>query len=193
MCLDVNRGETHQDVEGHHEPEERLATCAPSQEHQDGGDTYMTAGEGGCGSLACIVHTLHEGVEETVVPTRGSRFLHVGGEVVAYIREHTLGNLIEPCCQIVVLWPRDRQEDEDDVVDEEGGEENKLRTQELIISPKEVEQCDEGYEWEILGVDQMHQFAENGVRAMACEKSRAGWQLKSCCSYPAKSGSRLGK
>ena len=71
----------------------------------------MAAWEGGCGAFACIVHPLHERVEETVAPTRSGGFLHVGGEVVTHIREHALGYLIEPCCQIVVLWTCDWQED----------------------------------------------------------------------------------
>ena len=165
MCLDINGGETHQDIEGHHAPEEGLAACAPGEEHQDGGDTHMTAGEGGCGALAGFVHTLHERVEETVAPTRGGGFLHVGGEVVAHIRKHALGDLVEPCCQIVVLWTGDWQEDEDDVIDEEGTEEDELRLQELVIPPEEVEQGNESDEREIRGVTQMHQFAEHRVGA----------------------------
>ena len=88
----------------------------------------------------------------------------MGGEVIAHIREHTLGNLVEPCCQIIVLRTRDWQEDEDDVIDVEGTEENELRTQELFIPLEEVEQRDDGDEREIRGVAQMHQFAEHGVR-----------------------------
>ena len=56
------------------------------------------------------------------------------------------------------------QEDEDDVIDVEGTEEDELRTQELFIPLKEVEQRDDGDEREIRGVAQMHQFAENRVR-----------------------------
>ena len=124
----------------------------------------MTAGEGGSGSFASMVHSLHERVEETVAPTGCGGFLHVGGEVIAYIRKDALGDLVESCCQIIVLRTGDWQEDKDDVIDEEGGYEDKLRTQELIISPEEVEQCDDGYKREIREVAQVHQFAEHGVR-----------------------------
>ena len=52
VSLNVDRGKAHKHVEGHHAPEERLASRLPGQEHQDGGDTYMTAGEGCRGAFA---------------------------------------------------------------------------------------------------------------------------------------------
>ena len=58
----------------------------------------------------------------------------MSGEVVAHIRKHAVGDLVESCCQIIVLWTRDWQEDEDDVVDVEGAEDNELRTQELSVT-----------------------------------------------------------
>ena len=163
MRLDINGGETHQDVERNHAPEEGFAARAPGEEHQDGGDTHMTAWEGGCGALACIVQTLYERVEETVAPARCGGFLHVGGEIVAHIRKHAIRNLVEPRSQIIILRTRDWQDDKYDVIDEEGTKDDELRTQELVIPLEEVEQRDDGDEWEIRGVTQMHQFAEHRV------------------------------
>ena len=161
VCLDIDGGKAHQHVEGHHTPEERFASCLPRQEHQDGGDAHMTAGEGGCRTFTGIVGTLHQGVEESVAPSWRGHSFHVGGEVVADVGEHPVGDILYVCCQIVVLRTSDRQEDKDDVVDEEGREDDELRTQELLISPEEVEQRDDGYQGEIRGVAQMHELAED--------------------------------
>ena len=73
----------------------------------------------------------------------------MGGEIVAHIRKHAVGDLVESCCQIIVLRTRDWQEDEDDVVDVEGAEDNELRTQELLIPLEEIEQRDDGDKREI--------------------------------------------
>ena len=149
MGLDIDGGKTHQHIEGHHTPEEGFASCLPRQKHQDGGDAHMTAGEGGSGPFACIMGTLYQGVEESVAPSGGDHSLHVGGEVVADIWVHAAGDILQTCCQIVVLRSRDRQEDKDDVVDEEGREDDEFRTEELLISLKEIKQRDDSYQGEI--------------------------------------------
>ena len=163
MGLDIDGGKAHQHIEGHHAPEEGLAPCLPRQEHQNGGDAHMTAGESGSGPFACIMGTLHQGVEESVAPSGGDHSLHVGGEVVADIWVHAAGDILQTCCQIIVLRSRDGQEDKDDIVDEEGREDDELRTEELLISLKEIEQRDDGYQGEIRGIAQMHEFTEDGM------------------------------
>ena len=145
VCLDIDGGKAHQHVEGHHTPEERFASCLPRQEHQDGGDAHMTAGEGGGRTFTGIVGTLHQGVEESVAPSWRGHSFHVGGEVVADVGEHPVGDILYVCCQIVVLRTSDRQEDKDHVVDKKRCKNNKRCQFELGISLEVIEYCHYGY------------------------------------------------
>ena len=147
--LDIDGGQTHQHIERHHTPEERFAAGAPGEEHQDGGDADMTAGEGGGGTLARFMGTLYHMVEESVAPTRSGYHLLMGGEVTAYVGEHTAGDILKACRKIIVLWSGDRQEDKDDIVDEECREDDELYSFELRIAAEEIEQRDDGNQWEI--------------------------------------------
>ena len=124
----------------------------------------MAAGEGCCGALACSVGTRHKIVEESLVPTWYGQGLSMGGEIIVYIRKYTMGNLIYSCCQIVILRSRHWQEDEDDVIDEKCGEDDKRDALELLTATEEIEERYQEDQRIIRSIAHVHQFAENGTR-----------------------------
>ena len=83
MGEDVDGGKAQEYIHGNHDPEEPSATGFPGQEHQDGGDADMAAGEGCRGALAGSVGVFHHVVEETVAPSGQRDHLLMVGEVVA--------------------------------------------------------------------------------------------------------------
>mgnify|MGYP007101831046 CR=1 FL=1 len=160
---DIDSGHAHQDVEWHDQPEQPAALGAPGKEQQDGGDAYMTAGEGCRGAFTGFVGTGYALVEEPVAVTRGRQRLVVGGKIVVKVGEYALSDVVQTCRRIIVLRSCNGQEDEDDVVDEERGEDDEYRTVELCVSPKEIECCHECYQRVVGSIAQMHQFTENGI------------------------------
>ena len=163
MGLNINGGKTHEYEQRQQDIEQYSVTTAPCQYHQDRGHTDMTAGEGRCRLFARFVGTGHALVEKAVAITWYGECFVVGGEVIAYIGEVAVGNVIKTYSQIIVLWTCDGQEDEDDVKDEERREDNECRTVELLVTAEEVEQRDDGYHREIRCIAQVHQFAEHRV------------------------------
>ena len=161
--LDVNGGEAHQHEEGQYAIEEFLVLGAPGEEEQDCTDAYMTAGEGGRGAFAGIVGGHHALVEESVAIAGDGQALTVRGEKVVHVGEHSVGDVIHTCGQIVVLWSCDGQRDEDDVVDEERSEYDKGRATEFFITVKEIEQGHQGDQWIVRGIAQVHQLAEHRI------------------------------
>ena len=149
VSLDIDGGQTHQHEQWQHAVEEEFVTTAPGQNHEDGGDANVTAGEGCCGTFARIVGTLHQAVEETVAVARHVQCLIVGGEIIVDVGEDALRDALRTYCQIVILRPCDRQEDEDDVIDKERRENNELRAVELLIAAEKVEQRHQGNHREI--------------------------------------------
>ena len=65
------------------------------------------------------------------------------------VGEYTLGDVVQTCCQIIILWSCDGQEDKNHIIDEERREDDKYRTVEFLIAEKEVEQRHEGNQREI--------------------------------------------
>ena len=163
VCLYIDGGQTHQHEQRQHTEKEVLVTAAPGQDHEDGGDADMTAGEGCRGALTRFMGILHQTVEEAVAVAGHGHCLVVGGEVIVDVGENALCDALWSYCQIIILGSRDGQEDEDDVVDEECREDDELRAVELLIAEEEVEQRHEGNHREIGGIPQVHELAEDGV------------------------------
>ena len=149
VSLDIDGGQAHQYVKWRDTPEQRTAATAPGKDHQDGGDAYMTAGESCRRALTCGMGTGYTLVEVTIAVARHGQWLVVGGEVIVDVGEYTLGDVVQTCCQIIILWSCDGQEDKNHIIDEERREDDKYRTVEFLIAEKEVEQRHEGNQREI--------------------------------------------
>ena len=162
--LNIDGGEAHQYEQWQHDIEQRPVMRAPSQNHKDGGHADMTAGEGCRRSFACCMGILYHVVEESVAIARHGKSLGMGGKVAADIGECAMGNVVETCCQVVILRSGDGQEDEDDVIDEKRRQDDEGRTVELLIAAEEVEQCHKGDHREIRCIAKVHEFAEYRMR-----------------------------
>jgi len=160
---DIDSGQTHQYEQREHAIEQNPIAATPGQNHEDGGYADMTAGEGSCGTFACSMGILYHVVEETVAIARHGQWLIVGGEIVVNIGKYALCDVLNACCQIIVLWTRDRQEDKHNVIDEERSQDDEGRTVELLITAEEVKQCYKSDHREIRNVAQVHEFAEHRV------------------------------
>ena len=168
--LNVYCGKAHQYEERQYSVEKFLVFCAPSQKNQNGTDTHMAAGECGCRAFSGIVGTDHALVEKAVAISGNGKTLAVCSEEIVHIREYSVGDVIQTCSQIVVLRSRDRQCDEDDLVDEERSEYDKGRATEFFITVKEIEQGHQGDQWIVRGIAQMHQFTEYRIGEVLREK-----------------------
>ena len=100
----------------------------------------MTAGEGCRGTLASSMGTGHALIEETVAVAWHIQWLIVSGEEIMNVGEYAICDVIDSCCQIIILWSGNGQEDENQIVDEERREDDEHRAVELIVSEEEVEQ-----------------------------------------------------
>ena len=152
MGLYVDGGKAHQDEEWNRTPEEQFIAAAPGQYHQDGGHADVTAWEGRCGTFAGIVGTHHALVEEAVCIAGYGQALLVGREVMAEVGEYTAGDIVNTCCQIIILRSCDGQQDEDDVINEERCEDDKRGAVKLPRTAEEVEQGGSGYQRVIRGI-----------------------------------------
>ena len=149
VSLDIDGGKTHEHEQWQHAIEQQFVTTAPGQNHHNRRHADMTTGEGRCGLLARFVGTLHTLIEQTIAVAGHRQCLVVGGEVVANIGEDAVGNIIDACSQIIILWSCNGQEDKDDVEDEERRQEDKLCAVELLVAAEEIKQCDDGDHREI--------------------------------------------
>ena len=172
MGQDIYGGEAQEHEHRHHDPEEPPAAGLPCQEHQDGGDADVTAGEGCRGSFACGMGVLHHVVEEAIAPSWQCHHFLVVGEIMVQVGEDALCNLIHAYCRIIELRTGNREKDEDDVEAEEGRQDDEGGPFELLISAEEIEKGHEGYQWEIGGVAEVHQFAE--YRVAECLREEQG-------------------
>ena len=149
---DVDGGEAHQQEEREDDVEEATAAGAPGQEQQDERESDMTAGEGGRGAFAGHVGNDDEVVEQSAVVAGHVHHLVVGHEVVAEVGEDTLTDVVESDGEVIELWARDGEDDEDDVEQEERGEDDEGHALELLIALEEVVNDDGGNKWEVGGV-----------------------------------------
>ena len=173
MSPEVDGGDVDEQQEHQRQDEERFVARLPGQYRQDDGDAYMTAGEGGRGALTSFVGGLQQLVEESVRITRDGQFVLMEGEVSADVREHTIGDIIESYHRIIVLRSRDGQEHKDHIVNEERGENHKGGTLELLITAEEVEEADDGYQWEIAGIADDQRLADEDAGQSIIEQQ--GW------------------
>ena len=108
VCLNIHGGEAHQHKQWQHALEQQFVTGAPGQNHEDRRHPHMTAGEGGSGLFTRFVSTGHTLVEEAIAIAWNGQCLVVGGEIIPHIGECTVGDILDTCCQIIVLWSCDR-------------------------------------------------------------------------------------
>ena len=127
MSLDIDRCEAHQNEQRQHAIEQFPILTAPSQDHEDGGHTDMTTGEGCCRLFARFVGAGHALIEKAFGIARNRECLIVGCKIVADVGECAIRNVVEACSQIIILWTCNGQEDENDVIDKERREDDKLK------------------------------------------------------------------
>ncbi len=108
--------------------------------------------------------TLHDMIEEAAVPSWYRHCLLMGGEVIVYVGEYSMGYIIDSYRQIIILWSGYGQEDVNDVIDEKRGEDDECRAMEMFIPEDEIPQRDQSDEHIIAGISQMHQLTPPGTR-----------------------------
>lgn len=140
MCLDIHRRAAKQQVERHHEPEEPLVFCLPSQQHRDGAHAHMTAGKGGGGAFAHFLCPQDELAEDAF--DFGHQHLGVGLEVIANGRKDPCVGSFGAHSLEVVLRPCHGEELVDEVEEKKGGKKDEPCTVGLFVAAEQVE--DEG-------------------------------------------------
>ena len=137
MRLDVDRGSTQQQVE-RQEAGEQLPAAAPRHNHQDGGHADVRAGESCRGTLAHLLGTLHQVVEEAVLVARTGKQLLVVVEVIADGRENALRHTVGTDSREVELRTGNGDEYIYKVIDEESGDDDERHLLEEVETVEEV-------------------------------------------------------
>ena len=122
MGHDIHGGETHQHEEREQTEHQTAVARVPSKEHDDGADTYMTAGEGSRRAFARLVSVLHHLIEYAIGIARTGKSFAVQVEVVANVGKNAHRYLFHAHGRIVILRTCYGQGHEHHVIDEEGGD-----------------------------------------------------------------------
>lgn len=134
MRLDINGGQTQENVKWQHRINQFVLARMPAQQHDDGTYTYMRTREGCRRTFASSLGIFYELIEYTISIAWCWQTVAVAVEVIAHCREDSLRDVSDSHGIKIERRSYYRYEDVDDIIDEEASQHHKRCTLSLIVS-----------------------------------------------------------
>ena len=160
--LNIDRSTAEQHVE-RQKASKKPAAATPGHNHQDGRHTDMRRREGGRRTLTHLLRTLHQIIEETMLVARPRQQLLIVIEVVADGGKDTVQHVLHADGRKVELRPCHRHKNVDEIVKEEGGDDDKRYLLQQVEAADEVPQHDDQHHGIVEEVTHVERFAHPDI------------------------------